>query len=113
MPEYSGYQPTASAGVLTKDGKSVASVIVNPDMASDITVDVAYEKLQGSTRVDFADGSNVVASRTYQGADGDHVKFDGIVPDGYKFIDVFQKNTHDFSREMNFDSYLDFVTLRL
>ena len=86
LPEYSGYQPTASAGVLTKDGKSVASVIVSPDMASDITVDVTYEKLQGSTRVDFTDGSNVVASRTYQGADGDHVKFDGIIPDGYKFI---------------------------
>ena len=28
------------------------------------------------------------------------------------FTDVFQKNTYDFSREMNFDPYLDFVTLK-
>ena len=28
------------------------------------------------------------------------------------FIDVFQKNTHGFSREMNFDPYLGFVTLK-
>ena len=91
LPEYSGYQPTASTGVLTKDGKSVASVIVSPDMASDITVDVAYEKLQGSTQVDFLDGSNVIASQTYQGADGDSVKFDSVVPDGYQLAANDQK----------------------
>ena len=30
----------------------------------------------------------------------------------HDFIDVFQKNTHGFSREMNFDPYLGFVTLK-
>ena len=29
------------------------------------------------------------------------------------FIDIFQKNTRDFSRGMNFDPYLDFVALKL